>query len=161
MADCLDCNYMDLNDRNKYDEAYCSWMKKYISLTGSCYHFDRRESEYRVCYLTTMFCEILELEDDCDELETLRGYRDWYMLNDPSCKLLLEEYDTIGPILANKLFYDKEKMNVVKEMGESYIYPAIRFIFEEKYEEAKEIYIKMVNMLKQRYIPNKVKRKKR
>ena len=49
-----------------------------------------------------------KLEDDCDELETLRGYRDWYMLNDPSCKLLLEEYDTIGPILANKLFYDKE-----------------------------------------------------
>ena len=65
-----------------------------------------------------------------------------------------------GQVLFKDYPYD-EALVVVKEMGESYIYPAIRFIFEEKYEEAKEIYIKMVNMLKQRYIPNKVKRKKR
>ena len=58
MADCKDCKFMNLEDMNKYGEAYCSELKKYTSLTGSCRYFDRRYS-YSTCYLTTMYCDIL------------------------------------------------------------------------------------------------------
>lgn len=150
MADCVDCNYMDLKDRNRYDEAYCAYMKKYTTLTGSCYHFDRRESGSS-CYLTTAMCEILGYEDNSDILENLRGFRDFYMWNDPKCEGLLDEYNTIGPIVSKKLKNDEDSISTALMMRDEYIIPAISFIFEERYEEALTTYIDMTNMLKAKY----------
>ena len=31
MADCIQCRYMDLNDKDKYGDAYCSLRKKYYN----------------------------------------------------------------------------------------------------------------------------------
>ena len=157
MADCKDCKFMNLEDMNKYGEAYCSELKKYTSLTGSCRYFDRRYS-YSTCYLTTMYCDILGKPDNCFELETLRGYRDWYMKVDPKCIPLLREYDEVGPVLSENIRIDSNRDTVVNSMSE-YINAAIDEIFNEEYEGAKETYIKMVNMLKERYgVKEKVKR---
>ena len=105
-----------------------------------------------------MYCDILGKPDNCFELETLRGYRDWYMKGDPKCIPLLREYDEVGPVLSENIRIDSNRDTVVNSMSE-YINDAIDEIFNEEYEGAKETYIKMVNMLKERYgVKEKVKR---
>ncbi len=148
-ANCNNCRYMDYEDRNRYDEAYCNHLRKYTSLSGGCYSGVPRESGS--CYLTTAMCEVLGYADDCEILENLRGYRDWYMLNDPSCEDLLDEYKTVGPVIASKLKSDESKVEIAIFMRDEYIKPAIEFIFEERYDEALSTYIDMTNMLKTMY----------
>lgn len=157
-ANCDNCRYMDYEDRNKYDEAYCSNLRKYTSLVGGCYSGIPRDSGG--CYLTTAMCQILGYDDNCDTLETLRGYRDWYMINNPLHYELLDEYKVVGPLIAEKLLNDTHKMYIVDEMITSYIAPALDFIFNERYEDALNTYIDMTSMLKSMYGLNNNKVKK-
>lgn len=158
-ANCDNCRYMNYEDRNKYDEAYCRHLRKYTSLTGGCYSGVPRESGG--CYLTTAMCHVLEYNDNCDTLEILRGYRDWYMWNDPKYQNLLDEYDEIGPLIAEKLLNDNHKSYIVNEMINTYIIPAVDFIFNRRYDEAAKSYIDMTLMLKDMYDLNKENKVKR
>ena len=49
------------------------------------------------------------------------------------------------------LYLDPFRTDIVEKMGLQYIYPAISFINEGRFEDAKDTYIDMVNMLKERY----------
>ena len=147
---CSDCTKMDLQDRDYYDRAYCCEYKKYYPISDIiCSKFEERY-EYRTCYLTTLFCEIKGNDDNCFELETLRGFRDWYMKNSPLCKPLLDEYNIVGPMIACFIANDSNIQQVIDKMDES-IYKAIDLIFEETYEAAMQTYVELVNYLKIRY----------
>ena len=65
-------------------KGFCDWYRSYYYPTDSCSHF--RDGEENVttsssgsCFLTTACCEYKGLPDDCDELETLRKFRDGYL----------------------------------------------------------------------------------
>jgi len=148
-AKCNNCIYMNEKDINKWGEGYCCHLKKYTTLTGGCYSGQPREVSN--CYLTTAMCEVLGYEDDCDILENLRGFRDWYMYNDPLYQNALDEYDKVGPVIASKIVVDEERKNVAMDMLDFFIIPAIGCIYEERYEEAIDTYMLMTEMLKSRY----------
>lgn len=106
---------------------------------------------YDGCYLTTAMCNILGYEDDCLILNTLRNFRDNYMKNTKECLPLLEDYDTVGPIIADKLTNDKNKVFNAKSMLYFYIYPALVSIKKENYDEAIELYKDMTISLMHTY----------
>lgn len=165
MAECIQCRYMDLSDKNDYGEAYCQlrghYYDPYSSACGSLEYSDssyqNRESEYNndsCCYLTTAMCKVLGYDDQCDYLEILRDFRDTYMMQKPECFDLLIEYEVIGPIISRHILQDKETANI---MLDNYIAKTIMLIKKGQYEQAINTYKAMVYFLKNKYNLNNLK----
>lgn len=143
---CCDCANLDKEDRNKYGDAYCPVAREYVELDShTCRDFDPN------FYVMTAYCNINKLPYDCNIMTTLIGFRDTYMMNNEEGKIFLEEYEYIGPVLATKLTSDMYRTDIVENMEEHYINPAIDFINAGRNEEAQSTYIQMIESLKIRY----------
>jgi len=62
-------------DTRYYEKGYCEWHKCFYYPDDSCNH--HRERGYVPswpCYITTVVCDILGFEDDCNVLNNQRGY---------------------------------------------------------------------------------------
>ena len=154
MACCADCAYMDLNDSNSYGDYWCGYYKKYYPGGDSaCSNFKdgNRDSNGGGCYITTVMVDILGYEDHCTYLEQLRNFRDSFMKSNTNCKDLLNEYDSIGPIISEKIQKDSERKVISKYLFENYINKSIEALKKHDNWNAIEIYKSMVNFLKSRY----------
>lgn len=109
---CRECLCMDLEDRNPHDrtKAYCSAYRKYYNPNSKAcsryFEYDENRRPSTGCYLTTIICNILGMEDHGESLECLRNFRDNYMLNHPELYPMLIEYDLIGPKIAEHISED-------------------------------------------------------
>lgn len=102
-----------------------------------------------ICYITTAACEYFGKPDNCDELQTLRKFRDeWLALQEGGKKLIAEYYQS-APKIMNLLKNNADKDRLFVLIWENYILPCVYFIKEGKFEEAKNRYIKLVNNLNQ------------
>lgn len=99
------------------------------------------------CFITTAVCTTLGLTDNCDELNTLRAFRDSYMTESAYRLTLLDEYDRIAPLIAAKM-----SPAVCAEVFERSIQPAVQAIRAGDYESAFGLYLTLVEDLKQRYV---------
>ena len=111
----------------------------------------KESSSYSACYLTTAMCKVLGKEDDCEELETLRKYRDTYMRQDERFDPVLEDYDKIGPIISEKIISDPRKEDIASIMKYYYIDRAIDHINNGENMEAYNIYLDMTLDLMENY----------
>lgn len=152
---CKDCLNMDLNDRWKLDrsKAWCSVRHEYYSPTDKACsnHFindESRNPSNTGCYLTTIVCQILGYEDDCEVLKTLRGFRENVMKKDEKYHLLLCEYDVLGPMIAEGIRDSLKPAQFANFLYQSYILDVTEAVKEEKYEAAVMIYSYMVGQLK-------------
>lgn len=156
-CNCNECLYMDLNDRNRYDnnEAYCTKRYHYYPMSDrACeryFVYDENRRSSSSCYLTTIVCNILNYPDNSDYLVTLRKFRDNYMRLKPNLLPILYEYDVIGPLLSKYISDDKNKNQVASNLLNNYIIPVTNLIKSNNYEQAINKYIEMVNKLKQLY----------
>lgn len=96
-------------------------------------------------------CDILGYEDDCYVLNTLRDFRDNYMMQNEEYLPLLEDYNVVGPIISDKLSKDKDKDFNAKLMLYFYILPAIRCIKNNENDNAIELYKDMTINLMHKY----------
>ena len=155
---CRECLCMNLSDRARYDndKAYSTAWCKYFNINDNAceryFRFDenRRESSSG-CYLTTIVCEILGLEDDSDILNTMRNFRDNYMLNRPETYVSLIEYDIVGPKIAEALKKEAYSKEIAYLLLNERIIPIVEKIKSGKNEEALEDYTNMTNRLKEIY----------
>ncbi len=161
MLQCIQCDYMDLSDQNKFGDAFCTDRHRYYDpYSSACSGFKsssislrNREDEYDKeqssgCYLTTAMCGALGYDDNCCYLNILRNFRDTYMMNNKECLPMLVEYEVIGPIISRNIANDKETANI---MLENYIAKAIMFIKRKDYQSAITIYQEMFYYLKDKY----------
>jgi hypothetical protein len=56
-----------------------------------------------LCFITTAVCERDGLPDDCDTLQTLRGFRDSYMMRTNRLRNLVKIYYVIAPVILARL----------------------------------------------------------
>lgn len=103
------------------------------------------------CYITTILCEILGFEDNCEILQIMRAFRHNILQKDIRYLGILYEYDLSGPIIANNLKNDENALWIAKELLEHYIKPIILFIKKNDYNSAVVLYINMTNLLKDSY----------
>jgi hypothetical protein len=98
------------------------------------------------CFITTAVCESEGLPDDCDELQTLRKFRDEYMRSKPDLSGLVDEYYKIAPEIVVAL---KQLPNggaySFDYLKRTFIVPAVTAIKSGHNEQALEIYCGMVN----------------
>jgi len=99
------------------------------------------------CFITTAACIALDKDKDCDELNILRHFRDFYIADGRNGDLLITEYYRIGPEIVNRIEKEWNPFAIYMQLWRYYINPSCRCIAKEKFEEAKNIYIAMVKRL--------------
>src|ERR1700741_227015 len=55
------------------------------------------------CFITTACVNYYGLDDDCYQLETLRKFRDNFLLKSPKDKKLVEQYYILAPTIVSKI----------------------------------------------------------
>ena len=60
------------------------------------------------CFISTVICKYLGKSDDCNELSTLRKYRDTWLRNQPNGQKLIAEYYNTAPLIVSKLETSKK-----------------------------------------------------
>ncbi|NDB57408.1 hypothetical protein EB001_03045 [bacterium] len=102
------------------------------------------------CYITTACVKYMHLHDDCDELITLRHFRDNYMLSSNNTKEMVDMYYSIAPDLVKAIETKEDAYEIFKHTYEVYILEAVRLIKLEKNREALGVYINAIEFLKKK-----------
>lgn len=144
--DCVQYTKVQEQEAQKYGKFYCKPMRRDVKpQEHSCNtYFEKRNNN---CYITTAMCYILGEEDDCDTLETLRSFRDNYMMNHEEYLPLLEDYDVVGPIIAEKLYDDEKGTILANIINNNFIREAIEAIEDKAYDAAIDTYKNMTLFL--------------
>ncbi|MFV0364458.1 MAG: CFI-box-CTERM domain-containing protein [Suipraeoptans sp.] len=121
-----------------------------LSLSYSNYEDIDGGFKRKLCFITTAVCEGLGKADDCYELNTLREYRDNYLMSIEEGHNIIEEYYDIAPAIV--MMMNMENNNeLYSDLYRGYIKPCIKDIEMQDNENCKLKYINMVESLKSRY----------
>lgn len=98
------------------------------------------------CFITTAAVEYAKQEDDGHVLNTLRNFRDEYVIRrDP---VSLEDYYREAPAIVEKLKADVCHKSIFTMLYEDYIVPAVQLIEKGQSNEAYYLYVDMFNKAK-------------
>lgn len=156
VSKCKDCMNMVLSDRWTLDrsKAWCSVRREYYDPNDSACsnHFENDDTKNppinEGCYLTTIVCEILEYEDDCSILTSLREFRETTLKQNEEYHDLLCEYDIVGPVIAEAIRSSLKPKVLSQFLLTNYIEPTVKCIELDKTDLAVSIYTYMVEELK-------------
>jgi hypothetical protein len=157
----IKCAYMN---RRGYNDYYCTKVEHtvpYDTYDRYCtsYSYDncpnyKYEKPSSGCYITTVTCDILGLEDKNIYLQTFRKFRKDYLQKTPETLGILEEYDFVGPIIAQRIMNDENKQQLASELLKNYIHPIAKnllFEFNGNYDYAIKSYAQMTKELIKKY----------
>ncbi|HIV51861.1 MAG TPA: hypothetical protein H9748_00005, partial [Candidatus Mediterraneibacter norwichensis] len=77
------------------------------------------------CYITTAVCRSLGRPDDCYELNTLRDYRDSYLLSTDEGREIVQEYYNIAPTIVKRIDKKAEADEIYENIWKTYLSPCI------------------------------------
>ncbi len=106
------------------------------------------------CFITTAVCKNDGKPDNCNELETLRHFRDTYMKEKHPEDV--ELYYQIAPVICNRIDSFSDHSTIYNKIKEKWILPCLSFISKNEDEKAYDHYKEMVKVLKNKYIDNYV-----
>ena len=100
-----------------------------------------------LCVITSAACAALNKPDDCEELNTLRAYRDRMRKENPLIADLIKEYYRVAPLLVQKIDSEVDAEAVYSSLWKKFIVKTYDLIRAGRNAEATEIYINMVQNL--------------
>lgn len=106
----------------------------------------------RLCYITTAVCGSSGKADDCYELETLRAYRDEYLMKSESGRELVEEYYEVAPMIVMAIDMHKDASSIYRQIYQDYLMPCVHLAETGENEACKKRYTDMVYHLQHRYL---------
>ena len=104
------------------------------------------------CYITTAVCEVFKLPDNCDTLNTLRKFRDGYMMATPERRALVREYYTSAPANLSAIRRMPDANDMFRLIYIRYIRPAVLNIKNDNNARAFALYCEAVNTLRGKVI---------
>ena len=105
--------WCDKKDERVDEDHYRRYCRDYNY--DECAIYKRTESSGG-CFITTVLCNILDLPDNHETLNTLRSFRDNVLKKDKSYKEILMIYDGIGPMVAEAIINDEKKHEKAKDL---------------------------------------------
>lgn len=139
---CGTCKYYEFEREDK--DNYCSNFCRYYTLDDSCKRWEEyTESASGGCFLTTCCCEYKGLADDCDELETLRLFRDEVLMKNKTGRAIVNQYYLIAPSIVTELERCENKEALLEEVYIS-ILEIINLIKRKENLEAISKYVVML-----------------
>lgn len=103
------------------------------------------------CFITTIVCDILGLDDDSSILKAMRSFRDDYLVKHEEYIPLLIQYDSVGPAIALQLQCDKKRKKIARFLIENYLNGCIHYIRQKQFDDAAALYYDMVEYLASYY----------
>jgi hypothetical protein len=94
------------------------------------------------CFLTTACVETLGFPDNCDELTTLRQFRDSFMLSFDEGKAEVKEYYERAPKIVKAISARPDAPMIYRRIFEEIILPCVKFIKQGHLEPARATYKK-------------------
>ena len=147
MGQCNTCAYFYETDNVIFNKYACKLFNRYVKATDTCEKYTPKPSGGKGCFLTSACVSYMGKEDDCEELTTLRNFRDTYMRSTESGRALIDEYYVAAPMIVKKIDGSENK-----DEHYEYIYSVIkkclRLIGQGKNEETVNEYRDMVLTLK-------------
>lgn len=137
---------------NNLDDVYLHSDLQYLqfqeTITGTVYFSDVPRSYYTwsdggkggLCFLTTACVEYMGLDDYCDELLTLRRFRDKHMMTNVDGAMKVMWYYDNAPTIVRNLKARNDAKEVFCEMFRDYIKPSVDAIDAGDMKLAEEIY---------------------
>lgn len=110
------------------------------------------KSTPKKCFLTTACVEYKGLGDDCEELSTLRAFRDGYLMQKPNGRELVEMYYDYSPAIVDVIEAQENKAEILENLY-GVIRQCVDAIQADHNEWAYQTYCRMVVDLKQQWIP--------
>jgi len=95
------------------------------------------------CFITTACVQYYQLDDKCYQLETLRAFRDSYLMNSESGRGLVAKYYQIAPVLVQLLKEDSQHSGLFSKIFKT-INNACAAIENKEYKKAEHIYTSIV-----------------
>jgi len=139
-------------------EKVCGWIESNRSRetysSGRDYSTVRSYGDtYRkdFCLLTTATCLALGKEDDCEEIQAFKKYRDEQLINDADGAALIREYYRIAPEIVARIEQQPEPSAIYRQLYDRYIAPGYSHLLDRNYALAKATYIAMVQYLCSQY----------
>ena len=105
-----------------------------------------------LCDINTAVCRRLGRPDDCYELNTLRDYRDSYLLSTDEGREIVQEYYNIAPTIVKRIDKKAEADEIYENIWKTYLSPCITMIENGENEKCRDLYSSMVRKLEARYL---------
>ncbi len=155
---CGSCINMNTNDYVGHkDHCYCTYRRQYYNLTErKChsYQYDPYKDYYDLnhrWYIVSAIFDQCGLSDKYECVSLLHNFRVNVLDKDPRYNNILAEYDIDGPKIAEELMNDADSKEISKKLIQVFLVRVLDKIKEGKNDEALELYLEMVNFLKQIY----------
>ncbi len=100
------------------------------------------------CFITTAICEADGLPDDCEALQTLRGFRDKILLQTAEGRALVSEYYRDAPAIVEAIKRQPDAEQIWKMLRETYLEDAVYSVQAGWNDMALSIYRRMYNRAK-------------
>lgn len=140
---CSDCvTWIKSKDANRYGEKYCDYDQKYRSADQNIYGCRGFVWARRV--IITKVCEILGV-NPAAYFDAFDDTKDNYIV--PCCIDKLIDYNTIGPIISDRMDHDLDKEKMAKYILDNYIIPAEAYAKMGNFIDAVSIYQRMIQIL--------------
>lgn len=139
---------------NSFTSYFCEqWSKHYknSNIQPATYENIQAGFKRKLCYITTAVCQSLNKPLDCVELQMLKAYRDDYLLHRANGDTLVNDYYDIAPTILKRIDRLPDASAIYKELYEKYISKCIEHIQNEDMEACRDLYIEMVNGLKESF----------
>lgn len=140
------------NDEGDFDVQYNIKPAYVTQRSDGTYRCSNSAPDDGLCYITTAMCRDTGKADDCEELQTLRKYRDEVMLNNEVGRELVKEYYLKAPKIVAKIDQDPNHKEVYQQLREQYIEPAAHAARSGHNDEALHLYKSMVETLAKTYL---------
>lgn len=145
----------------RQNDYYCMKKKDYVNSDTYykyCRNYDYgdcpiyKDEPSGGCYLTSACMFAKGLPDNCYELETLRHYRDTWLMASEEGRNIVRQYYEIAPKIVSAINDSENSREVYELLYDKMVMPCVRLIEEKKYIETMELYRDMTLKLEKRYV---------
>ena len=92
------------------------------------------------CYLTSACVAARDLPDHCEELQTLRFFRDSYLTKQPGGQAEIEQYYAMAPGIVTAINQLPNAAEIWNTINEELVEPCVQMIHTHQYEDAYHLY---------------------
>ena len=137
-----DPDYLSYNDPVKRDEFLRSMRmdpKKYGSRLEK-WQKEQEKQQQDDCFVTTACIRARGLPDDCEELTTLRWFRDTYLRSRLDGEADIRRYYALAPALVERINARSDAAEIWERAYTEMVLPCVRLIQRQRWEEAYALY---------------------
>jgi len=111
-----------------------------------------KASKPKLCFITTACCELQGKPDNCEELTTLRAFRDGWLLSQSFGVHEIATYYRVAPLMLEDIRKRADGDIILMELWGDYIAPCVDLIKSDRNQEAYERYVQMLRYVIENYV---------